>query len=167
MLAAFTWFPAWYFSIEFLLFAVTVFDVFVFPWVLTLSSLDNESQLNILRLTGSIVFKLLKKKSQILNLFGVLRETIKGLSIQSLAYLGLRRFCYRCPFVFFVLFCFLLNSAIVSHHLLSQSGSYFKQIQAEVDPVRHSKMPVTSLRLKDKLLISSISMRTHVCLRER
>ena len=113
-------------------------------------------------------FQALKKKnSQILNLFGVLRETIKGLSIQSLAYLGLRRFCCRCPFVFFVLFCFLLKSAIVSHHLLSQSGSYFKQIQAEVDPVRHSKMPVTSLRLKDKLLISSISMRAHVCLRER
>ena len=166
MLAAFTCFPAWYFSIEFLLFTVTVFDVFVFPWVLTLSSLDNESQLNILRLTGSIVFKLKKKKSQILNLFGVLRETIKGLSIQSLAYLGLRRFCCRCPFVF--LFCFVFYlTAIVSHHLLSQSGSYFKQIQAEVDPVRHSKMPVTSLRLKDKLLISSISMRAHVCLRER
>ena len=37
----------------------------------------------------------------------------------------------------FVLFCFvlLLNSAIVSHHLLGQSGSYFNQIKAGVDPV--------------------------------
>ena len=40
-------------------------------------------------------------------------------------------------FLLLLLFCFVLlvNSAIVSHYLLGQSGSYFNQIKAGVDPV--------------------------------
>ena len=49
-------------------------------------------------------------------------------------------------FFFVLLFFFFLNSAIVSHHLLGQSGSFFKQVKAEVDLVRYSKISVTSLR---------------------
>lgn len=61
-------------------------------------------------------------------------------------------------FLLLLLFCFVLlvNSAIVSHHLLGQSGSYFNQIKAGVDPVYYWRVPVASLRLRDKLLISSI-----------
>ena len=54
---------------------------------------------------------------------------------------------FLCLYLFcFASFFFLLNSAIVSHHLLGQSGSFFKQVKAEVDLVRYSKVPVTSLR---------------------